>query len=44
MSTDRFHRAHSNDFACETTDAAAYGGDELWAQGAMVPPDPYSLD
>jgi len=29
MSTDRFHRAHSNDFACETTDAAAYGGDEL---------------
>jgi len=24
--------------------AAAYGGDELWAQGATVPPDPYSLD
>jgi len=25
-------------------DAAAYGGDELWAQGATVPPDPWSLD
>jgi len=24
--------------------AAAYGGDELCAQGATVPPDPYSLD
>jgi len=24
--------------------AAAYGGDELWAQGGTVPPDPYSLD
>jgi len=26
------------------TDAAAYGDDELWAQGTTVPPDPYSLD
>ena len=25
-------------------DAAAYGGDELCAQGATVPPDPWSLD
>ena len=25
-------------------DAASYGGDELGAQGATVPPDPYSLD
>jgi len=25
-------------------DAAAYGGDEFRAQGATVPPDPYSLD
>jgi len=24
--------------------AAAHGGDELWAQGATVPSDPYSLD
>jgi len=24
--------------------AAAYGGDELLAQGATVPPGPYSLD
>jgi len=24
--------------------AAAYGGDELCAQGTTVPPDPYSLD
>ena len=25
-------------------DAAACGGDEIWAQGATVPPDPWSLD
>jgi len=25
-------------------DAAAYGGDKLCAQGATVPPEPYSLD
>jgi len=25
-------------------DAAAYGGDELCAQGATVPPDPWPLD
>ena len=24
-------------------DAAAFGGDERWAQGAVVPPDPRSL-
>jgi len=28
----------------DDADAAAYGGDELCAQGVAVPPDPYSLD
>jgi len=43
------HRAAPCEIAATDTydsdaDAAAYGGDELWAQGATVPADPYSLD
>jgi len=36
--------ADADTYDASDADAAAYGGDELCAQGVTVPPDPYSLD